>query len=177
MAADVPMTVRDMSQISPPLRILLIGSVVFLAAWFAFMRPGGSTGGTTKPSTPAQPLASNPNGPKAQTGLGRAVQSAHGAAQATEAASAAAGADPAAATAPSTTGTAPAPAAAGTVKAKTADAAAGLPVPVAKALAEKKILVMLFWNPKAADDRAVRKALRHVDNYRHRVVIKVANIN
>ena len=47
-----------MSQISPPLRILLVGSVLFLAAYMVFLRPGGGTD-TVAPApatTPAAPV-------------------------------------------------------------------------------------------------------------------------
>jgi hypothetical protein len=172
-----------MSQISPPLRILIIGSVVFLAAWFAFLRPGGGTSSTSTPAaaTP-QPLSQNANGPAAKTSLGRAVQAAHRAANASDAQTAADSGAAAPSTSapaaahPATAAGKPAAPAAAAKPAHSAAAAAALPLPVAKALAEDKILVMLFWNPKAADDRAVRQALRHVDTYRHRVVIRVANI-
>ena len=40
-----------MSQISPPIRIVLIGAVVFLAAWFTILKP--------KPVT-AEPVAAAP---------------------------------------------------------------------------------------------------------------------
>ena len=50
-------------------------------------------------------------------------------------------------------------------------------MPVAKAVAEKKVLVMLFWNPKAADDRAVRRELRTVGSrHRKEVVVHVADV-
>ena len=178
MGPDLPMTGPDMSQISPPLRILLIGSIIFLAAWFTVLKPGGSTG-TTAPTPVASPAASNPNGPKANTSLGRAVQAAHGASQTSDAANAklqAATGGTTTAPAPTTAAPAGKPAAAAPAKPGAAAADAGLPIPVAKALAADKIVAILFWNPKAADDRAVRKALRHVDTYRHRVVIEVANI-
>lgn len=42
----------DVSQISMPMRILLIGAVVFLAAWFTILKPGGGDE-TISPVTPA----------------------------------------------------------------------------------------------------------------------------
>src|SRR3954471_18879136 len=80
------MTGGDMSQISPPMRILLIGSVVFLAAWFAFLRPGGSTD-TATPPAPAPP-ATVQAPPSAKSAPGKAVESATSAAKAAEAADA-----------------------------------------------------------------------------------------
>ena len=53
---------------------------------------------------------------------------------------------------------------------------AALPKAVAKAIAGKKTLVLFFWNSKAADDRAVRKALKGVDRHRGKVAVHVASI-
>jgi hypothetical protein len=176
-----------MSQISPPLRILLIGSVVFLAAWLAFLRPGG---GSTTASTPAPPPAAttvpahDPNA-TASTSLGRAVQKAEAAKQTSEAASAAAGGDATPATsAPSSTGgtVAQAPGGKPATPATTAKSAgdkaqtANLPLDVAKAMAQKKVLVMLFWNPKGADDRAVRHAVKGIGRHHGAVAVHVANV-
>ncbi len=178
-----------MSQISPPLRILLAGSVLFLAAWFVMLRPSAEP----TPAPPAAPaaapgegLASNPNGPTAKTSVGRAVQKANGAAQATEEASVAHGgtigegasqpakpktATPGAATtAPATKPGAAAPADSDEVTAP------GLPTDVAEAIASKKVLVMLFWNPAAADDRMVRRELRGIDRHKGAVKVHVANV-
>ena len=172
-----------MSQISPPLRILLAGSIVFLAAWFVMLRPSAET---TPPAPPAAPaaapgegLASNPNGPTAKTSVGRAVQQANGASQATEEATKAhGGVVDKAAPAPKTatkpgaaTATEPAPAAE-----EDAAETAGLPTDVAKAIADKKVLVMLFWNPGAADDRMVRRELRGIDRHKGDVKVHVANV-
>ena len=58
----------DVSQISMPMRILLIGAAVFLVAWFTVLKPGGAeeelppvqTANTTQPATAATPAASEP---------------------------------------------------------------------------------------------------------------------
>jgi len=58
----------DVSQISMPMRILLIGAAVFLVAWFTVLKPGGAeeelppvqTANTTQPATTATPAASEP---------------------------------------------------------------------------------------------------------------------
>jgi hypothetical protein len=168
-----------MSQISPPVRILLVGCVLFLAAWMTVLKP-------KSPEAPAPaPTAATPRveagGEQAGTALGKAVESANNASKAQGAANARHGDE--SQSAPSTTSSAPATAAekkpAGSpAAAKTSDAeTAGLPLPVAKAVAEKKILVMLFWNPKAADDRAVRREMRSVGS-RHRkdVFVHIADV-
>ena len=153
-----------MSQISPPIRILLVAAIAFMAAWFLFLRPGGA-----EPVTPAAPAS----------GLGNAVDGANGAAATANAGAAKASAqttEPAAAPA-TQTGSAQAPAGtkAGTTAAKP-DAQLGLPRSVAKAVAEKKTLVMLFWNKRAYDDQAVRRELRHIDRRKGKVQVHVASI-
>jgi hypothetical protein len=52
------------SQISPPVRIILIGAVVFLAAWFTVLRPKAET---------IAPTTTTPTSTQPTTGLGRAV--------------------------------------------------------------------------------------------------------
>ena len=172
-----------MSQISPPLRILLIGSVVFLAAWFAFLRPGGGSDTASAPAPAATTVPAKDPNAATSSAPGAAVQSAAKAAATTEAAQAAASGESAPATsAPSTAGTtaaapsAPAPKA-GTSSAKKADVAnASLPLSVAKAMASKKVMVLLFWNPKAADDKAVRRAVKGLGSHKGKVAVHVANV-
>src|SRR5215217_6182251 len=60
------------SQISPPVRILLIGAVVFLAAWFTLLRPKSETVPPLTTSTTTTPVATA----TPQTGLGKAVDAA-----------------------------------------------------------------------------------------------------
>jgi cytoskeletal protein RodZ len=173
------MEAMTMSQISPPLRILLIGSVVFVAAWFAFLRPGGETAPTPSTSTSTSTVPAKDPSQTASSSVGRAVQKAETAKAQTEAAAAASAGQ----TTPSaTTGGAVAQAPAGKPAtaapgSKDAEAAqASLPLSVAKAMASKKILAVLFWNPKAADDKAVRRALKGIDRHHGKVVVHVANV-
>ncbi len=165
-----------MSQISPPLRILLVGSVLFLAAWMLFLRPGGGTD-TAAPAPATTPAASD----TPASAPGQAVDTARDAATAAEGAAAArAGEAPATGTAPAASaaaaGTTAPPAAAPAAPAAKVDTK-GLPAEVAKAVEARKVLVMLFWNPKAADDRMVRAELRKVDRYDGRVVVHVADVD
>jgi hypothetical protein len=164
-----------MSQISPPVRILLVGCVLFLAAWMTVLKPKDA-------ATPPQPTTATPRvaagGEQAGTSLGKAVESANNASQAQAAANARHGDESQSApeTTPATAGKKPAGTsapAAGTSQVTEA----GLPLPVAKAVAEHKIIVLLFWNPKAADDRMVRRELRSVGS-RHRkdVVVHIADV-
>jgi len=171
-----------MSQISPPLRILLIGSVVFLAAWFAFLRPGGGSDTASAPTPAATTVPAKDPGATTHSAPGAAVQSAASAAQKTEAAQSAAMGDSAPATTTSTgtgatTAAAPSVPKAAAPGSKQADAAkASLPLSVAKAMAAKKVMVLLFWNPKAADDKAVRRAVKGIGSHKGKVVVHVANV-
>jgi hypothetical protein len=171
-----------MSQISPPLRILLVGSIVFLAAWFAFLRPGDGSETASTPSPATTVPAKDPNA-AAQSAPGKAVQSAVEAKDATEAAQAASsGEAPAPASTDSTAGgataqtQAPEAPATGAPAKPGEKALSGLPMPVLKAVADHKVLVMLFWNPKAADDRAVRKAVKGIGRHHGKVSVHVANV-
>jgi len=163
-----------MSQISPPVRILLVGCVLFLAAWMTVLKPKGA-------ETPAQPTAATPRvaagGEQAGTAFGKAVESANNASKAQTAANARHG-DESQSTAAVTPTTAAAKKGANTPAAGNGEVTeAGLPLPVAKAVAEHKILVLLFWNPKAADDRMVRRELRSVGSrHRKEVVVHIADV-
>jgi hypothetical protein len=53
---------------------------------------------------------------------------------------------------------------------------AGLPRPVAKAIRKHQVLVLLFWNGKSADDKAVHTALKKVDRWNGRVSVQTASI-
>src|SRR4051794_18761522 len=170
-----------MSQISPPIRILLVGSVLFIAAWMTILKPKDSAPAPAPAAAaPATPRVAA-GGEKAGTSLGKAVEAANNASSAQSAANARHGDESQSAPAAPSTAATPSTAAAkpGTTttdpKGDVSDA--GLPLPVAKAVAQHKVLVLLFWNPKAADDRAVRKELRFVGT-RHRkdVVVHVADV-
>ena len=158
---------RGVSQISPPIRILAVAALALIAAWMLVLRPSDDTGTAPAPAPATAPGV---------TGLGKAVDSAKGAAAAQEKRDAqvqqATGEE---------AGTASKPAAAEAARkeaaAKVADAKPGdLPLPVLKAVADQKIMVLLFWNPKSADDRAVRRAVAHVDRWNGRVFVRSAPI-
>jgi hypothetical protein len=149
------------SQISLPVRIILIGAVVFLAAWFTVLKP--------KP-VEIEPTVTTP-APKT-TGLGKAVDKAK----------AAAGQDTKPATEAATTS-------APDVKPETpavaipAEALAKLPKDVARALEARKVLVLgvlsdesTGYRPAADDDRYVRNALRDVNRYDGDVFVKHVGI-
>ena len=167
-----------MSQISPPIRILLAASLVLMTAWFVFLRPG-----PVAVTPPPQPAPAAPAGSGFKTAVDGA-KDATGTANAASAAAAAANgtggtggtvAEPSNAGATSTTtGAKPAPAKAAATK---TDAELELPPSVQKAVDKKKVLVMLFWNKRAFDDQAVRRELRGIDRHKGKVKVHVASIN
>lgn len=160
-----------MSQISPPIRILLVAVVGLMAAWMLFLRPKA----VEEPVT-ATPVPNVDSGQPAVSEPGKLAQAAKNAADAsnaqTEAQESLSGTPPktgpGASPAPQAKGGSPSPALSGKVK--------GLPKPVAKAIDQRKVLVMLFWNRVSADDRAVRQAVRRVDRWDGEVRVHVAPV-
>jgi hypothetical protein len=164
-----------MSQISPPIRIVLICAVAFMAAWMTVLKPKPVTaepdGSTATTTTQA---------PTAQSAAGQFAQRAEAAkATAESAAAKAAGEDTAAAatgtSAATNAGTAAVATGGATAAAKPAKPA-GLPTRVRTALADDKVVVLLFWTPRAADDRAVHAELAKVDRHAGKVVVQAAPV-
>jgi hypothetical protein len=164
-----------MSQISPPIRIVLICAVAFMAAWMTVLKPKPVTaepdGSTATTTTQA---------PTAQSAAGQFAQRAEAAkATAESAAAKAAGEDTAAAatgtSAASKAGTTAVATGGATAAAKSAKPA-GLPTRVRTALADDKVVVLLFWTPRAADDRAVHAELAKVDRHAGKVVVQAAPV-
>jgi hypothetical protein len=162
------------SQISPPIRILLIVAVAFMGVYMLFMRPKDEVVPPTEPAPNTQtsePAVSEP-GKVAEAAQG-AVDAANGQLQQQESVD---GVDAGEAAAGTATATKTAP--------KTGEAAAaeagvdlnGIPKPIAKAIRKDKTLVLLFWNGKSADDKAVHKALAKVDRWDGRVYVGSASI-
>jgi hypothetical protein len=157
------------SQISMPVRILLIGAAVFLAAWFTLLRPKSETVPPLTTSTTTTPAATS----TPQTGLGKAVDAAKKAAGVKPEATA----TPATGTATTTTPeTKPENVAIASVP---AEELAKLPKSIATALKDRKVVVLGVlsedakpWRPLADDDRYVRNALDRTNRYDGEVVVK-----
>jgi hypothetical protein len=158
------------SQISPPIRIVLVAAVAFLGAWMLFLRPKTESTGPTKPAASA-------TAPGVK-GLSSAVDKAKGASAASDAANAKIQAASGEAKAESgSTAAADKTSKPGTPAGKAASGdTAGLPVRVQKALDQKKVLVLFFYNPKSADDLAVRRAVKKVDRWEGEVVVQSADV-
>jgi hypothetical protein len=161
------------SQISPPIRILLVLAIAVTGVYMLFLRP------KTEVVPPAAPAPNTQTSAPAQTGAGKAVEAAQNAVKATngqiqseesvdgvDAGESAAGT--AATTKAAKSGAAAAAAAGVDLK--------GLPKPVARAIRHHKTLVLLFWNGKSADDKAVHAAIKKVDRWHGRVYVRTAPI-
>ncbi len=173
-----------MSQISPPIRILLVCTLAFMAAWMLFLRPKDDAGTPTAatPSTQSsRPVEAG--GEKSGSLAGQAVEESNEATAAQDArAEELAGGAGQTAAEPSTTAAVPNPAGEPAVAVepgkltKKAFAAGALPIRVLRALGERKVVVLLFWSPKAAEDKAVRKALANVDRHKGKVLAHATHV-
>lgn len=163
-----------MDQVSRPLLIALASVVALAAVWMVALRPKDEESAAPAPSvaTPVDAV------PKAQA----AVAATDAATQASDAASTAAGGDTAA---PPATGSEPATAAPQAAAPKAApgkstppatQAASPAEARVLKAMDAGKVVTMLFQNPKAADDRAVTRAVRSVSRRGGKVSVFVIPI-
>ena len=164
------------SQISQPVRILLIGAVVFLAAWFTVLRPKSETVPPPTTSTTTTPVASA----TPQTGLGKAV----------DAAKKAAGVKPEG-TATATPATGTATTSAPETKPENTPIAAVPAEELAKlpgdrrrraegaqgARARRPLEDAKPWRPLADDDRYVRNALKRTNRYDGGVVVKTIGLD
>lgn len=161
-----------MSQVSPPLRILLVAAIAFLAAWMLFLRPGPEE----LPSTPVTPAVTSGGGSAA----GDAVAGANAASAQADAQAGALADGTAATTAPGTAVGAPAApatqAATGEPVEVNPQALARLPRDVARAVRRDKVVALLFWNSEAPEDRRVRRSLRSANTYGDKVFVKAASV-
>ncbi len=182
-----------MANVSRPLIALLIGTVAFFGVWVVALKPSSSTssGGSSgvgayqsaidkaHQAVATSSAASGAHGGTVATSS--TASGAHGGTVATTPASATAStpASTTASTPASTTGTGPVARAATAAKAvgqhpatpaRVSPAATHRLNVVAGALRAKKVIALLFYNPAAADDRAVKQELAAVPIHGARVV-------
>ena len=164
-----------MQQLSRPYQIAIGALLLFALAWFAFLKPSDDAEALAPAAAAIATPSSAPAVPGA-AGLGRAVDKANAVAAAakssTVAGAEAAASAPAAQSAP----TLPATGATGPAEPASAAPAADPSAPIVRHLAGGKVVVLLFFTPKAAEDRAVRRALTRVDRHRGKVVVRSASI-
>lgn len=179
------------TQVSRPMIIALLGTLLFAAVWFVILRPKSATESTGSapvaqtptPTTPSSSSASGSGGTSLTERPGQAraaVQSANSqidankaqadaaangtaatpgtAAPSSSSSSAAATSSPSSSSSSSSTSSGAAPATE-TKVVISPDAPAGERA-VMQALADDKVVVLLFWDSKAADDRQARRAVR-----------------
>jgi hypothetical protein len=165
------------SQISPPMRILLAGAAVFLALWFTILRPKAAE----VPPATATPTGNVNTGQPAQSEAGKIVEKAKSAATEAEGAAKAAAGETtdATKTTPGTATTTAPDAKADPAAAVSAAQLDKLPKDVAKAVTGHKVMVLAVladkgkhWRPMADDDRYVRNTLKTVNRYDGDVFVK-----
>ena len=158
---------RGVSQISPPIRIVLALAVAVLALYMLFLRPKEEVIPPADAPVATQGAVSEPG--KVKEAAEGAVEAANGQLAQQE------GVDGVDAGEAAATGTSGATAAkGGAAAAPVSPELKGLPQPVRQAIRKDKVLVLLFWNGKSADDKAVRASLRKVDRWDGRVSVQVA---
>jgi hypothetical protein len=172
-----------MSQISPPIRILLVAVIGLCAAYMLFLRPKDETVAPAAPAaaTTAVP-AKDPNA-KTQSKPGAIVQGAvrdtqSASARSEQAAGSGEGIDDGTTNGPSSTGVntnpvtkAPATGQTAAPASVTKEQLASLPRGVRKAVLKRQVIVLLFYNNRSYDDRAVRRELSHVSHYGKQVFV------
>jgi hypothetical protein len=158
-----------MDAISRPVQILLAVVLAFAALWFVALRPKSDAGSSSAPSAPGA------------QGLGRAVSGAKGAVAKSN--------TPSSAAEQTTGGTASSPTAANPSSSSSSSAtkpattkSAVQPTrdrskPILAELAKGKVVVLLFWNPRASDDRSVHAVLRAVNRHSGKVAVHSARIS
>ena len=173
---------------SRPLQIVLVAVLLFGAVYMLALRPKTDSSSST-PAKPAKQTTTSPaQGPGSSIpgGLGKAVTKARGAAAQSDAANqrvqqatgggststSAAPAAPAAASTASRAARSARPAHHPAAKPKATPASAA----VSAAMAKGKVVVLLFWNQQASDDRSVRAELAHVSSHNGRVLIVAAPV-
>src|SRR5215210_1031546 len=177
-----------MSQISPPVRILLVAVIGLCAAYMLFLRPKTEEAApATTPAAATTPVPAKDPNAQTQSKPGAAVQQAvRGADNASARADAAAGGQiaeseggvAASAQAPASTGVntspavqAPAPGQGTQPAPLTKQALAALPRDVRRAVNKRQVLALLFYNNRSDDDKATRRALARVDRFGGQVFV------
>jgi hypothetical protein len=159
------------SQISPPIRIVLAAAAIFLVAWMTVLRPKSDAVPTPPAATPAGNLAT---GQAAVSAPGKLAEKAKAAAE-----NAAAKQEQNAGEETTGTGTATTPATTQPAGSATAasDDTKGLPKPVARAIARNQALVLVFFNHRIAVDRDVKRAVAKVDRWDGKVFVKAIPVS
>jgi hypothetical protein len=160
-----------MDAISRPMQILLAVVLAFAALWFVALRPSGDSGkSSSAPSAPGT------------EGLGRAVNGAKGAVAKSDASAqktqAATGANTANTASGAAAGQASNPTSTSTGTSLDARVSASdRSKPLLAELKQGKVVVLLFWNQRASDDKSVHAVLREVDRHGGKVRVHSASVS
>jgi len=175
-----------MSQVSPPVRILLACAVAFLAAYMLFLRPKPEEAvPPAEPVPTAAPPQADAGGAKAETSAGKLVEKANEAQAAEDArAEELAGGTGDSAAAPGATAAAPQPqltktGAPAAAPALDLEALERVPARTRAALRDRKIVVLAVLanrDRQGADDRGVRRELADVDRRGGRVHVQAVPV-
>jgi hypothetical protein len=156
------------SQISPPIRIVLVLAVAVMGVYMLFLRPKPEE---IPPAEPAGTSVSQPG--QVRDAAEDAVDAANGQLAQQESVDGVDAGESAAGTQSATKKAQPGEAQ-GAAAAAPAQDLKGLPKPVRKAIRDEKILVMLFSNGKSYDDKAVEKAVTKINRWDGRVYVHTA---
>ena len=164
------MPIREVvSQISPPIRIVLVLAVAVMGVYMFFLRPKPEE---IPPVEPAGTSTSQPG--QIRDKAEEAVDSANSQLAQQESVDGVDAGEAAAGTAPAAKAGEQGNAAKGAAAGAPADDLKGLPKPVRKAIRDNKTLVVLFSNGKSYDDKAVEKALTKINRWDGRVFVHTA---
>jgi hypothetical protein len=152
------------SQISPPIRILLVLTAAVLGVYMLFLRPKPEE---IPPLEPTDTSVSQPG--KVRDAAEDAVDAANGQLSQQESVDGADTGEAAGSTTKKDSAAKP-----GAAAATPAEDLKGLPKDVRAAIRKDKVLVLLFWNEKSSDDRAVHEAVSEIGTRDGRVFVKTA---
>lgn len=166
-------------QVSLPMRIALVATLAFSAIWFVALRPKPPAADPSPPAPAAQAAQSAPGkaAAKAQQAAGASQQSAaqHESAAGEPGTAAPAGTAPGQA---SQSGTSPASPTGRIDLEKAAGPKVSKPaVAVLEDVVKGKVAVLLFWDSRLSDDKAVHRAVMGLDRRGGKVTVHKASIN
>lgn len=161
-----------MAHVSRPLLVVLAATVALMVVWLAALRPKPVAIGST-PLSATQVIPQANQASAVSDAANAKLQAAAAAADGSPAPATPAGA-PQAATPQA--GAQPVKAQSPAASSAGKSAAARSNAQVERAIARGRVVVLLFWNPKASDDIATRGALRGLDRRGGRVLVRVVPI-
>jgi hypothetical protein len=161
------------------MRIVLLVAVLFSVAWFSFLRPGSVTSGA---ATSAQEAVQAPISAidKAKAAAAATDRASSASDAASDAAGGGTSSTPSSPSSPSgTKGGAGTPATGATKAGEAAKAAASGDVGarISSEVQAGKVVVVLFWDRRGADDRAARDAVRSLPDHGGKVATHVVPIS